>query len=44
MATSRRTEIIDFLVTELKKIDGCTSTFNSDYTYNTNLFNNVERK
>ena len=44
MATSRRTEIINFLVTELKKIDGGTSTFNSDYTYNTNLFNNVERK
>jgi len=44
MATSRRTEIIDFLVTELKKIDGGTSTFNSNYTYNTNLFNNVERK
>ena len=44
MATSRRTEIIDFLVTELKKIDGGTSTFNSNYTYNTNLFNNVKRK
>ena len=44
MATSRRTEIIDLLVTELKKIDGGTSTFNSNYTYNTNLFNNVERK
>ena len=44
MATSRRTEIIDFLVTELKKINGGTSTFNSNYTYNTNLFNNVERK
>ena len=44
MATSRRTEIINFLVTELKKIDGGTSTFNSNYTYNTNLFNNVERK
>jgi len=44
MATSRRTEIIDLLVIELKKIDGGTSTFNSNYTYNTNLFNNVERK
>ena len=44
MATSRRTEIINFLVTELKKIDGGISTFNSNYTYNTNLFNNVERK
>ena len=44
MATSRRTELINFLVTELKKIDGGTSTFNSNYTYNTNLFNNVERK
>ena len=44
MATSRRTEVINLLVTELKKINGGTSTFNSNYTYNTNLFNNVERK
>ena len=44
MATSRRTEIIDLLVTELKKINGQVSTFDSDYTYNTNLFNNVYRK
>ena len=44
MATSRRTEIIDFLVTELKKINGERSTFNSNYTYNTNLSNNVYRK
>ena len=44
MATSRRTEIIDFLVTQLKEIDKAESGFDSSYTYNTNLFNNVFRK
>jgi hypothetical protein len=44
MPTSRRTEIIDFLVTQLKEIDGEVSGFDSAYTYNTNLFNNVFRK
>ena len=44
MATSRRSDIIDLLVTELKKIDGGTSDFDSRYTFNTNLSNNVERK
>jgi hypothetical protein len=44
MATSRRTEIIDFLVTQLKEIDGAQSGFDSSFTYNTNLFNNVFRK
>ena len=43
MATSRRSDIIDLLVTELK-IDGGTSDFDSSYTFNTDLFNNVERK
>ena len=44
MATSRRSDIINLLVTELKKIDGGTSDFDSGYTFNTNLSNNVERK
>ena len=43
MATSRRSDIIDLLVTELKKIDGGTSDFDSSYTFNTDLSNNVER-
>ena len=44
MALSRRTEIIDFLVAQLKEIDKAQSGFDSSYTYNTNLFNNVFRK
>ena len=44
MATSRRTDIIDLLVSQLKEIDGAESSFDSDYTYNVNLYNNVERK
>lgn len=44
MPTSRRTEIIDFLVTRLKEIDGQASPFDGSYTFNTNLFNNVFRK
>ena len=44
MATSRRSDIIDVLVTQLKEIDGAESGFDSDYTYNTNLYNNVERQ
>jgi hypothetical protein len=44
MATSRRSDIINLLVTELKKIDGGTSDFDSSYTFNTDLSNNVERK
>lgn len=44
MTTNRRSEIVDdILIVELKKIDGGTSTFDSTYTYNTNLFNNVFR-
>mgnify|MGYP001318339309 CR=1 FL=1 len=44
MALSRRTEIIDFLVAQLKEIDKAQSSFDSSYTYNTNLFTNVFRK
>ena len=43
MAVSRRKEITDLIITELKKINAGESTFNSSYTYNTNLFNNVFR-
>jgi hypothetical protein len=41
---SRRKEIVEFIVTQLKEIDGQTSGFNSSYTYINNLFNNVFRK
>jgi hypothetical protein len=41
---SRRKEIVEFVVTELKKIDGQASSFNLSYTYVNNLFNNVYRK
>ena len=41
---ARRTEITDFLVSQLKEIDGAVSDFNSNYTYSQNLFNNVFRR
>jgi len=41
---SRRKEIIEFIVTQLKEIDGAVSGFDASYTYNTNVFNNVFRK
>ena len=41
---SRRSEIVDFLVTSLKNIDGTTSNYDASYTYTQNLFNNVYRK
>ena len=41
---NRRTEIVDLLVTNLKNIDGGTSSYNASYTYTQNLFNNVYRK
>src|SRR5210317_1874348 len=44
MTTNRRSEIVDdILIPELKKINGGTSTFDSSYTYNVNLFDNVFR-
>src|SRR6056300_1948523 len=43
MTTNRRSEIVDFLITELKNIDGGTSAYNNNYTYNINLFDNVFR-
>ena len=42
--SSRRNEIVEFLVTQLKEIDGQTSGFSASYTYGNNLFNNVFRK
>lgn len=44
MVTNRRTEIVTFLVEQLKDIDGQTSSYDPSYTYSTNLFNNVYRK
>ena len=48
MNMSRRTQIIDFVVTELKKINGAvdsrTAPIRSGYTYKTNVFNNVFRR
>lgn len=45
---SRRTQIIDFLVTELKRINGQqdarTVPVRNGYTYKTNVFNNVFRR
>lgn len=41
---SRRKEIVEFLVTQLKEIDGQSSGFSASYTYNHNLYENVYRK
>lgn len=41
---NRRTEIVNYIVTLLKNINGGISTFDSTYTYETNLFNNVYRQ
>jgi hypothetical protein len=44
MIFNRRTEIVDFLVTNLKNINGGTSTYDNIYQYKHNVFNNVYRK
>lgn len=44
MALSRRKEITELLVTELKKINGSTSTFDPNYLYSTDIANNVFRR
>lgn len=44
MLFNRRTEIVNFLVDILKEIDGEVSPYDSSYTFNHNLFNNVFRK
>ena len=41
---SRRKEIVEFVVGQLKNINGGTSTYDSVYGYNNNLFDNVYRK
>ena len=41
---SSRKEIVEFIVTQLKEIDGQTSGFNSSYTYINNIFDNAFRK
>lgn len=40
---SNRTAITDLLVSSLQNINGSTSPFDSSYTFNTNLHNNVYR-
>jgi hypothetical protein len=44
MALSRRKEITELLVSELKKINGNVSTFNASYTYNLDISNNCFRR
>ena len=41
---SRRKEIVQYIVGQLKNIDGQSSTYDASYTYNNNLFENVFRK
>jgi hypothetical protein len=41
---SRRKEIVEYVVTQLRNIDGGVSTYDGAYSYNTNLFTNVYRK
>jgi hypothetical protein len=44
MPVNRRTEIVQFIVTRLKEIDGGVSPYDSSYTFATNVFDNVFRK
>jgi hypothetical protein len=44
MIFNRRTEIVDFIVERLKQIDNQTSPYDPEYTFVTNLFNNVYRE
>jgi hypothetical protein len=44
MPVNRRTEIVQFIVTRLKEIDGEISPYDSAYTFVTNVFGNVFRK
>ena len=41
---SRRKEIVQYIVGQLKNIDGQSSSYDASYTYNNNLFENVFRK
>jgi hypothetical protein len=44
MPVNRRTEIVQFIVTRLKEIDGEISPYDNAYTFETNVFGNVFRK
>jgi ferredoxin-fold anticodon binding domain-containing protein len=44
MIFNRRTEIVQFLVSILKEIDGGVSPYDTSYQFNQNVFNNVYRK
>ena len=44
MIFNRRTEIVQYLVTLLKQIDGDISPYDNGYQFNHNVFNNVYRK
>lgn len=44
MPTSRRRDLVNYIVTELKNIDGGTSSYDASYTYSENVFNNVFRR
>ena len=44
MPVNRRTEIVQFIVTRLKEIDGGVSPYDSSYTFATNVLDNVFRK
>ena len=44
MIFNRRTEIVQYLVTLLKQIDGDVSPYDNGYQFNHNVFNNVYRK
>lgn len=44
MITNRRTEIVEFLITQLKEIDEDVSPWDSSYTFTQNVFNNVYRE
>lgn len=40
---SRRKEIVNYITNELKNINASTSTYDSNYTFKTNIFNNSFR-
>lgn len=44
MIFNRRTEIVQFLVSRLKQINGGASPYDSSYTFKHNVFNNVFRQ
>jgi hypothetical protein len=44
VVVSRRKEIVEFLVEQLKDINGEQSTYDASYTFNLNIFNNVFRQ